>query len=129
MSRKNKENLSWDEIDKGVFLVNTSGIIFDTKTRKILIGRRENDEYVPQLTWCFPGGRPECGEDLERALERTIKEKTGVKVKNLGAVFARTPPENERMLLIYYLCEAVGGREKACGNLIDLHWVSPDELE
>jgi len=129
MVSKNKGNLSWDEFDNGVFLVNTLGIVFDTQTRKILIGRRENDGYVPKLTWSFPGGKPEVGEDFEKALERSIKAKTGLKVKSLGAIFARSPPEEERILLIYYLCEAVGGREKAGGKLIDLHWVSPEELE
>jgi len=129
MAAKNIGKMSWDEFDKGVFLVNTIGIVFDTKTRKILIGRRENDEYVPKLTWCFPGGRPSVGEDLEKALERKIKEYTGLKVKSLGAIFARNPPDEERVLIIYYLCEVIGGEEKAGGKLVDLHWVGPEELE
>jgi ADP-ribose pyrophosphatase YjhB (NUDIX family) len=109
--------------------VNTHGVVFDIKSRQILIGREEVEGQVPQLTWCFPGGRSENGKDLEKTLEKTIKKHTGLKVKSLGAIFAKTPVDNERILYIYYLCEVIRGKPKASGNLVDLHWVSPEELE
>ena len=39
-------------------------IIYDPKTNKILIGRRENDPHIKQLTWGFPGGRL-CEKEVE----------------------------------------------------------------
>ena len=68
--------LKGKKFDKGLFLVNVLGIIFDIKTKKILIGRRENDPNLKNLTWCFPGGRPDYGEGLEEGLIRQIKIKT-----------------------------------------------------
>lgn len=117
------------EREENSFFVILLGIIFDTKTRKILIGRREKDLYVPKLTWVFPGGRPSHGEELESTIKKKIKEETGLKVETLGAVFAKTYPEKKEMLSIYYLCESTGGKEKPSGDLIELKWVKPEELQ
>ena len=126
-AKKTKINL--ENIKKGIFLVVSLGIIFDTKSRKILIARRDGDQYIKNLRWGFPGGRPRYGKDLEKDLERVIKERTGLRVKNLGAVFSRFLKENKKILLIYYLCEVVGGKEKASGDFIELKWVKPKDLQ
>lgn len=125
--RDNK--MEWKEFNKGIFLVNVLGIIFNPGTKKILIGRRENDLYIKELTWCFPGGRPDYNEELEDALKKEIKKKTGLKVESLGAVFAKTYPEKKEFLSIYYLCEVIGGKEKVGEDFIELKWVKPEELE
>ena len=119
----------WNIKDKGSFFINVLGIVFDTKTRKILIGRRENDPNIKDLTWSFPGGSPAHDVDLEIGVEILVRKKTGLKVKNLGCVFARIYKENNKHLLIYYLCEVVGGKENPIDDLLELKWVRPDELE
>ena len=121
--------MNWKESDRGVFLVNVLGIVFDTKTRKILIGRRENDTYIKKLTWCFPGGRPSYTDELEDYLKREIMKKTGLKVESLGPVFAKTYPEKREFLTIYYLCEVIGGKERAGEKFVDIRWVNPIEIE
>ena len=105
------------------------GVICYPAKRKILIGRRENDPYIKELTWVFPGGSLNYEEDLDAALKKKIKEKTGLDVKNLGAIFAKTYPEKKEFLSIYFLCEAVGGEEKADDDLVELKWVKPEEVE
>lgn len=105
------------------------GIIYNPSTKKILIGRRENDPHLSELTWSFPGGKLSKGEDLETDLKKKIKEKTGLNVESLGAVFAKTYPEKKEFLSIYYLCEAIGGEEEKGGKFVELKWVNPDELE
>ncbi len=123
------KEINWNEFGKGVFLINVVGVVFNPETKKILIGRRENDIYIKELTWCFPGGRPNYGEELEDALKREIKKKTGLKVESLGAVFAKTYPEKREFLTIYYLCELIGGKEKAGEKFKEIKWVNPEELE
>lgn len=125
--KKTKDGLN--KLRKGVFLVVSLGIIFDTKTRKILIARRDGDPNIKKLRWGFPGGRPKYGKDLERDLERVINARTGLRVKNLGAVFSRVLEENKKILLIYYLCEVVGGKEKSGGDFVELKWVKPKDLQ
>jgi ADP-ribose pyrophosphatase YjhB (NUDIX family) len=125
MSKK----IKWEELERGVYLVNVLGVIYNPKEKKILIGKRENDEYVPELGWCFPGGRPEYGEDLEEGLKREIEKKTGLKIESLGSIFSRVPDENDKFILIYYLCEKTGGEGKAGEKFTEIKWVKPEELE
>jgi len=115
--------------NKDLFMVSTLGIIFDPKTRTILIGRREKDLYVKKLTWSFPGGKPKYNVDLEKSVEKVVKDKTGLKVKNLGSVFSRIFKEKKQILLIYYLCEKVGGKEKPAKGFKELKWVKPGDLQ
>ncbi len=111
------------------FQVIVLGIIFDPKERKILIGRRENDPYLPQLTWCFPGGSLTSDGEINKVLKEKIKEQTGLLVKNLGAVFSKTYEEKRDLVAIYFLCEAIGGKAKKGGKLKELKWVKPKEIE
>lgn len=105
-------------------------IIFDPAKRKILIAKRGNeDQDIKNLIWQFPEGRLRHGDDVDKMLERKIKKKTGLDIKNLGAVFSKAYPEKKDLLAIYYLCEAVGGEEKAADDFVELKWVKPEELE
>jgi ADP-ribose pyrophosphatase YjhB (NUDIX family) len=111
------------------FSVAIIGIIFNPSTKKILIGRRENDPLLPKLTWCFPSGHAIIGEDVDKTLKDGVKEKTGLIIKNLGAIFSKTYPEKEDLLGVYFLCESFEGEEKVGGSFKELKWVDPEELE
>ncbi len=121
--------IDFNKFDKGIFLVNVLGVIFDTKTNKILIGKREKDPYISKLSWGFPGGRPEYNEEIEEALKKEIKKKTGLDVEILKVIFAKIYPEKREFLSIYYLCKVIGGQEKAGEKFVELKWVKPEELE
>ena len=111
------------------FQVIIIGIIFDPKERKILIGRRENDPYFPEITWCFPGGRLTDDGEINKTLRERIKAQTGLTVKNLGAVFSKTYEERRDVVAIYFLCEAIGGKAKQGEKLKEIKWVKPLEVE
>ena len=127
MEKNNLFNVA--ELQRGQFIVNVSGVVFDPKTKKIILGKRQNDPYIKGITWCFPGGRPHKGDELEDTLKREIKEKTGVKVESLGPIFARIIPERKEFLTIFYLCEPVGGKLKAGQKFVDVKWIEINELE
>ncbi len=127
MEKKDKE-LRQDMTQRGVVLATTLGVIFDPAKRKILIGKRVHDPYIKNK-WCFPGARLEYGEDLERSLEAVVKKKTGLEVKSLGSVFSKILEEDKKFLLMYFLCEAVGGEERPSEEFSELKWVDPDEIE
>ncbi|MBS3076574.1 NUDIX domain-containing protein [Candidatus Pacearchaeota archaeon] len=111
------------------FNVVVLGIIFNPETRKILIGRRENDPDLPELNWCFPGGRLIPGKKCDNTLKEKIKLKTGYNVKNLGTIFSRVYPNKQDLLQIYFLCEIFEGDEKPGDDLVELKWVKPEEVE
>ena len=115
--------------EKGIFTVIVLAIIFDPKNRKILIGKRENDPFVKDLSWVFPGGRLSPEETEEQTMKRKVKEETGLEIENLGTIFSRIFPEKNDFFLIYNLCELIGGELKAGGDITQLKWVSPDELQ
>lgn len=111
------------------FQVIVLGIIFNPKERKILIGKRENDPYLPKLKWVFPGGRLSADGEINKTLKERIKAQTGLEVKNLGAVFSKTYEEKRDSVAIYFLCEAFKGKPKAGEKLKALKWVKAAELE
>ena len=120
--------MDFSQFDRGVFLLNVLGIVYNPKTKKILIGKRENDSHVKNLSWTFPGGRPEYKEDLEYYLKKEIKKKTGLEVDAKKIVFVRTASEKREFLFIYYLCKPLGGKEKAGEKFTEIKWVKPSDV-
>jgi len=122
--------MEWDLFKKGVFLVNLLAIIYNPSTRQILIGKRVNDPHLKELSWVFPGGRPDYKSDLEVSLKNEVKENTGLDVSVKNIVFAKTYPEKREFLSIYYYCELenAGAVASAQGNLKELKWISPTEV-
>lgn len=121
--------MDWGVFKKGVFLVNVLAIIYDPKVRKVLIGRRENDRWIKELSWVFPGGRPDYKNDLEDNVMEIVKEKTGLMVKNPKIIFSKTYPEKREFLSIYYYCEPENaGKEEISEELVELMWVKPSDV-
>lgn len=120
--------MDWNEFDRGVFLLNVLGIIYDRENGKILIGKRENDPYIKELAWCFPGGRPAYEKELEDYLKLEIKKKTNLDVEVKDVVFAKTYPEDRTFLAIYYLCKALDDEAKAGEKFVELKWIKPIEI-
>lgn len=113
---------------KEVYFPIVLGIIFNTETKKILIGKMKEDGNVEKLTWAFPGGSLELEEDLEEAIKRGVKEKTGLDVESMGVIFAKRYSEKKNLIGIYFLCGIVGGEEMAKGDFSELKWVEPNEI-
>lgn len=120
---------NWSQFNRGIFLLNVLGIVFNPETKKILIGRRENDPYIKDLSWSFPGGRPEYDNDLEHYLKHEVKIKTGVDIEVEKIIFAKTYPENRHFLSIYYLCRPTGGLEQPGEKYREIKWVKPTEVK
>ncbi|MEA3413982.1 MAG: NUDIX domain-containing protein [Nanoarchaeota archaeon] len=110
------------EMDK--FKIKVVGIIFNPKTRKILIGKNKEDEK-----YSFLEGNLTHKEELDKCLKRTITEKTGYITHNLGAIYAENRLREDDKLKIHFLCEATEGEEKPGENVEELIWVKPSEVE
>jgi ADP-ribose pyrophosphatase YjhB (NUDIX family) len=123
--------MDWIQFEHGVFLVNLLAIVYDEKTHKILIGRREEDDYIPELSWAFPGGKAGYDEELEHHLAEKVKEETRLDIEIEEIVFAKTYPEKREFLSIYYFCKCrvIGNQEKAGEPFKELKWVTPSEVD
>lgn len=120
--------MEWNKFDRGVFIVNVIAIIYDPRAKKVLLGRRENDPYLKNLNWCFPGGMPDYKEDLEHYLKEQVKIKTDLDVDVKKVIFAKTYPEKREFLSIYYYCEVLEGKDKAGELFVETKWVKPQEV-
>ncbi len=122
--------MDWTIFKKGVFLVNLLGVIYDPNANRILIGKRVDDPHLKDLSWVFPGGRPDYKSDMDVNLKFEIKENTGLDVDVKKVVFAKTYPEKREFLSIYFHCEltSTGQKELTQGNLKELKWVEPIEV-
>lgn len=127
--KSTEKKINFEKTPEGVFMVNALAIVYDTSSRKILIGKRVNDLYVKKLGWSFPGGNVKHGEECKKSIKRLVKSKTNLDVVSLGIVYARIPKENKKLMILYCLSEVTGGKEKAKGDFKELKWVRPDELE
>lgn len=119
-----------DLLHKGAPLNLALAVIFDTENKKILITKRKKQAQITGLIWCFPGGKIEYGDEMEDLLETKILEKLGIRVANLGSVFAETHSKEEgKLFSVYFLCEFIGGKAKLGEEFEEVKWVSPEEIE
>jgi ADP-ribose pyrophosphatase YjhB (NUDIX family) len=111
-------------MEKELFYVKIVGIIFDTTTRKILVGRLNGDDH-----YSFIEGDLTHDEELDKCLKRTVKETTGFKIHNLGAIYAENILKKSDKLKLHFLCEIAEGELIPGGKITELIWVKPSEVE
>ncbi|MCX6814084.1 MAG: NUDIX hydrolase [Candidatus Aenigmarchaeota archaeon] len=122
-------HMDWNKFDRGVFLVNCLAVIYNPKTKKILIGKRENDPNIRKLGWCFPGGRPGYEKDIEYYLQKEVEKKTGLRIGRGKVVFAKTYPEKREILSIYYYVTMDSGEAKPGEKFTEVKWIKPTEVK
>ncbi len=111
------------------FKVALVGIVFNPAKKQVLIAKRLKDKRIEDMSWCFPGGKLSYDEPMDSIFKQKIFEKTGYGVKNLGAIFAAKYPIKKDFLGIYFLAEVFEGEENAGNGVVELKWVSPDDVE
>ncbi len=111
-------------MEENKFYIKIVGIIFDTKNRKVLIGKNKEEQK-----YSFLEGNLTQIEELDACLKRTVTEKTGYQVHNLGAIYAENMLQNKNKVKLHFLCEVKSGEEKPGENVDELLWVKPSEVE
>lgn len=103
------------------------------KDNKVLLVKRKNPPA--QGVWALPGGRVHAGESLEEAVEREIREETGIHVQVGSVVHVFDVIErNEDDLSVHYViidyrAEYVSGDPRAGDDALEAGWVSKDEID
>jgi len=89
-----------------------------------------------QGEWAIPGGSVELGESLKEAVEREIREETGVSVRagevcHVLEAVKRDDAERVRFhyVIIDLMAEHLSGDPVPDSDVTEAAWLGPDELE
>ncbi|WP_433268693.1 NUDIX hydrolase [Actinosynnema sp. CS-041913] len=98
------------------------GVVHDSNGRLLLVRRRNPPG---EGRWSVPGGRVEPGEGDEQAVEREIREETGLSV-TVGALLGNvTRPAADGLYDIYdYACQVRSGVLRAGDDAVDAQWAT-----
>ena len=84
--------------------------------------------------WSLPGGWADIGDSPAQAVEREVREETGleVKVSRLLGIWDRNqhghPPYPWHVYKLIFLCETLGGELAVSHESLDVAYVDPDNL-
>jgi ADP-ribose pyrophosphatase YjhB (NUDIX family) len=95
---------------------------------RVLLARRANEPR--KGLWDLPGGFPGEAEDPFAALEREVREETGLTLGDVGLLGAWLEPDYEgrSVFSVTYRATARPGDAVAADDVAELRWVDPDEL-
>jgi len=119
-------------LDKQIFpRVAVGGVIF--KDENVLLVKRSNPPAKDM--WAIPGGKILPGETMHEALQREIREETGLEIKPMEVVYVFDVIEYSdqkqisfHYVIIDFLCVLSGGSLKAGDDAQSVKWFSKSDL-
>ena len=113
-------------------IVGVGGVV--VRDRRALIIRRGHEPRRGE--WSIPGGTVELGERLTEAVQRELREETGlvVEVGRVLELFDRIHHDDEgrvryHFVIVDFLCHAPDGDAVAGTDAEAIAWVTADELD
>lgn len=104
------------------FLVGVTGIIFNEKNEILLF-----KHTYRQHAWSLPGGYLKSGEHPREALEREIKEESGLTVSVDESLKVRTDRDSSRLDMCY-IGLFIGGEFTPSHEVSEFGFFSPDNM-
>jgi ADP-ribose pyrophosphatase YjhB (NUDIX family) len=104
------------------FLVGVTGIIFNEK-KEILLFKHSYRSHA----WSLPGGYMKSGEHPREAIEREIKEESGLIVSIEDSLKTRTDRDSARLDLCY-VGVLIGGEFTPTSEVVAYGFFAPDKF-
>lgn len=86
----------------------------------VLMIRNGRDE------WEFPGGQVEEGEDVIAALQREVREETGIAI-TVGPLAGVYSNVQSGTVMLDFVCEPIGGELQTSEESLEVKWVPREE--
>ncbi|WP_052850850.1 NUDIX hydrolase [Streptomyces avicenniae] len=102
--------------------VSVAGVVVDDQGRALLIRRRDNGRWEP------PGGVLEAGETIPEALEREVREETGLRIASPATLTGVYKNMTGLVVALVFRCRAVGGRPTVGDETAELRWATRAEV-
>ncbi len=101
------------------------------RNRQVLLVRRARTPALGR--WTLPGGRVEHGETLTQALQREVREETGLAIDVIGLagwreVLPGPGHGNGHFVILPFAARFKGGSLVLNDELDDARWLDPDQL-
>jgi 8-oxo-dGTP diphosphatase len=96
---------------------------------KLLLIRRANPPF--QDTWALPGGFVDYGETVEAAVQREVKEETGLETSIHRLVGVYSDPDRDprgHTVSVVFLLAVAEGEAQGGDDAAEARWFSLDEL-
>ena len=112
-------------------IVAVGGVVVNDDGRILLV------KNIYRGIWEYPGGQVEVGENLIEALQREIREESGIEVQ-VGELFCISSntckyagyngvKEIPTKVMLDFICKPVGGTESTSDETSDVGWFTPEE--
>lgn len=97
---------------------------------KILLVQRALDDPIGPGTWECAGGKIEFGEELEAALEREMREETGLEVTVGELLYASSMfySSTRHVVFLTYLCSTGTTAVQLSNEHMDYRWCTKAEI-
>ncbi|MBN1966188.1 MAG: NUDIX hydrolase [Anaerolineae bacterium] len=105
------------------YTVGAVGVVFDDDGRILLL----EHVFHPYYPWGLPGGWVDRREDPAAAVERELREETGLDVRVISPLSITIGMFPDHLDLTY-LCHCAGGQVRLSGEILAYAWVDPDDL-
>lgn len=95
--------------------------VIQLEDNRIVLVRRRNPPF--QGWWALPGGACEIGESVQEALNREVKEETGLEVKTIRLIGVFSDPHRDprgHTVSIAFLVHPIGGALHAGSDAEDV---------
>lgn len=114
------------------FFVAVKAIIFNAnENNKFLIIKRSDKVRTDNFMWDFPGGRLEFSEKPLEALEREIREETGLTDVVIGDpinLWTFMKDEQTQIIGVTYLCKNSSQEVILSDEHLEYRWISKEEV-
>jgi 8-oxo-dGTP diphosphatase len=104
-----------------IFRIGVFALIFNDE-KQILLGHRRDIDW-----WNLPGGGMEAGETVDEALNREVREETGLEIKVERLVGVYSKPQKQEVVLTF-LCQVTCGTLQSTEETRESRYFAPGTL-